>query len=119
MAPRIEIGIDSIDPEALAHFWAAALDYTVGDLDPAGVYLDLVPPSREAPPIYLQRVPERKIGKNRLHFDLYDADPESLVERLVALGARALSEVRTGSEGGWWRVLQDPEGNEFCVCREG
>ena len=31
MPTRIEIGIDSVDPERLAPFWAAALGYEVGD----------------------------------------------------------------------------------------
>ncbi len=126
MHPRLEIGIDTTDPEGLAPFWADALGYEVGDLDADGVYLDLVPPDEEpstdrraAPPaIYLQRVPESKTTKNRMHLDLMVEDPGTLVERLVALGGRTLGPPQTGSEGGWWQVMTDPEGNEFCVCRE-
>lgn len=114
--PRIEIGIDAKDPGRLAPFWAAALGYEVGDLDGAGVYLDLVPPEPTLPVVYLQKVPEEKATKNRLHLDLYVADPDGLVASLVALGATASGEWRTGSEGGRWQVMTDPEGNEFCVC---
>ena len=117
MLVRIEVGIDCIDPTRLAPFWADALGYAVGDLDGAGTYLDLVPPGPQFPPIYLQRVPERKVVKNRLHLDLLVDDPEPMVERLVGLGARTLGAPQSGSEGGWWQVMADPDGNEFCVVR--
>lgn len=115
-APRVEIGIDCGEPTQLARFWAAALGYEVGDLDRAGVYLDLVPPDPALPVVYLQKVPEAKTAKNRLHLDLYASDADALVSRLVGLGATAGGEWQTGSEGGRWQVMADPEGNEFCVC---
>jgi predicted enzyme related to lactoylglutathione lyase len=116
VAARIEIGIDTTDPEALAPFWAAALDYAIGDMDTDGIYLDLVPPQAGRPVVYLQRVPEPKSVKNRLHLDLMVSQPEQTIELLVSLGAKRLGEAMTGSEGGWWQVMSDPEGNEFCVC---
>jgi predicted enzyme related to lactoylglutathione lyase len=112
---RIEIGIDAVDPEALAPFWAEALGYTIGDMDRAGTYLDLVPPDAE-PVVYLQRVPEPKAVKNRLHLDLWTDEPEETIERLISLGARRLGKPVSGSEGGSWQVMADPEGNEFCIC---
>jgi len=119
MPPRLQIGIDCTDPEALAPFWASALGYGIGDLDRAGVYLDLVPPDPSSPIVYLQRVPEPKRVKNRVHLDLYARDPHETIDALIALGATRLGNPMSGSEGGWWQVLSDPEGNEFCVCREG
>jgi len=115
---RLEIGIDCADPGGLAPFWAAALGYETGDLDRAEVYLDLVPPRADLPVVYLQRVPEPKVVKNRVHLDLYTADLEGLVSRLVSLGAVAVGGSLSGSEGGWWQVMADPEGNEFCVCQD-
>ncbi|MCU1490838.1 MAG: cobalamin [Acidimicrobiaceae bacterium] len=117
--PRIEIGIDCAEPERLAQFWAEALGYGLGDLDSAGIYLDLIPPDPALPVVYLQKVPEEKAVKNRVHLDLLVDDPTAEVERLVALGATALGAPRSGSEGGWWQVMADPAGNEFCVCRDG
>ena len=63
-------------------------------------------------------VPEGKVVKNRLHFDLSptDATREEEVERLVALGARVFADLRVEGGGGWVTLL-DPEGNEFCVLR--
>ena len=117
MAVRIEIGIDTVMPETLAHFWAGALGYTVGDMDRAGTYLDLVPPDPGLPALYMQRVPEAKTVKNRLHLDILTAEAEQTIARLIALGATRLGAAMSGSEGGWWQVMADPEGNEFCVCR--
>ena len=117
MAVRIEIGIDTLTPERLAPFWADALGYAVGDMDRDGTYLDLVPPEVGMPVVYLQRVPEAKTVKNRLHLDLVTSVPEDTVRRLLSLGATTVGSPRSGSEGGWWQVMTDPEGNEFCVCR--
>ncbi|SLH49669.1 glyoxalase/bleomycin resistance protein/dioxygenase [Mycobacteroides abscessus subsp. abscessus] len=61
-------------------------------------------------------MPEHKSVKNRMHPDL-DAGPEgrdAMVERLEGLGAERVREVDMGPAGHWW-VMQDPEGNEFCV----
>ena len=60
--------------------------------------------------MWFVRVPEPKSAKNRLHFDL--RAPGSVVEevsRLQALGATVLREADD------LVVMQDPEGNEFCV----
>jgi hypothetical protein len=64
-------------------------------------------------------VPESKAAKNRVHLDLRpDTSMEAEVERLVAAGARALTthlEPEEIEERWTWTVMQDPEGNEFCV----
>jgi predicted enzyme related to lactoylglutathione lyase len=117
MTVRIEIGIDTVMPERLAPFWAHALGYAVGDFDVANTYLDLVPPEPGLPVVYLQRVPEPKTVKNRLHLDLMASDPEDLIGWLASRGATRIGTPMSGSEGGWWQVMTDPEGNEFCVCR--
>lgn len=117
--PRIEVGIDCADPERLAPFWATALGYEIGDLDGDGVYLDLLPPDDSHPVVYLQRVPEEKTTKNRVHLDLLVDDPQALIGRLLGMGARPLGAPKSGAEGGWWQVMADPDGNEFCVVRDG
>ncbi|MFB7571514.1 VOC family protein [Streptomyces sp. NPDC093064] len=65
--------------------------------------------------LLFQRVPEAKSGKNRLHLDLHPGEGRRAdeVERLKGLGARALRHVR--EHGGEWMVMEDPEGNVFCV----
>jgi len=66
--------------------------------------------------LLFQDVPESKSGKNRLHLDVH-SEPgglDELVTRLENLGATRVREVDQGPAGHWW-IMQDPEGNEFCV----
>jgi hypothetical protein len=63
--------------------------------------------------LFLQKVPEPKPGKNRMHLDIAVLDEQAVVERLLALGARRLWRVDFTTHH--WTVLADPEGNEFCV----
>jgi Glyoxalase-like domain len=110
--PNVDIVIDCADPETLAAFWAAALGYrAVGFGEP---YFLLLPPQRAFPPVILQRVPEPKQGKVRIHFDLRVSDVDAEVRRLEGLGARRI-DVGQGDEVAWV-PMADPEGNEFCVC---
>jgi predicted enzyme related to lactoylglutathione lyase len=110
--PNIDIVIDCADPEALAVFWAEALGYTnAGFFDP---YVVLLPLERVHPPVMLQRVPEAKVGKVRIHFDLRVPDIEVEARRLEQLGAQRI-DIGQGEAPGWI-TMADPEGNEFCVC---
>jgi predicted enzyme related to lactoylglutathione lyase len=68
--------------------------------------------------ILLQRVAEPKQGKNRMHLDIKTPDVDGEVDRLVTLGAKRLSDAPMEQLGQRWVVMADPEGNEFCVCRE-
>ena len=112
VAPNVDIVIDCADPEALARFWAAALGYrSVGFREP---YALLLAHHRGHPPVILQRVPEPKVGKARIHFDLRVADVEAEARRLEALGARRIDVGQGDDEV--WIPMADPEGNEFCVC---
>jgi hypothetical protein len=140
----IQVVIDCADPASLSEFWASALaprGYAVpsppGDFDdwPAFLAASGVPEDRwndasalEAegqPRIFFQRVPEAKTVKNRVHIDLLSGGGPSVpleeqrervaaeVARLEALGARRLDE--HADLGVHWVVMQDPQGNEFCV----
>jgi hypothetical protein len=66
--------------------------------------------------LLFQDVPEVKSGKNRLHVDVHSETGglDRLVTRLEDLGATRVREFNKGPAGHWW-VMQDPEGNEFCV----
>ncbi len=64
-------------------------------------------------------VPEPKTVKNRVHLDLQsETSMEDEVERLVAAGATAIVTRRDPDDFEnpfTWTVMEDPEGNEFCV----
>ena len=129
MASRLtELSLDCHDPEALAAFWCAALDWVVLDrvpglveIGPAGrddrELLEAVRSGPVAPTMFLAAVEEDKVVKNRMHVDLspVDRSQDDEVERLLALGATRAEVGQTGEES--WTVLADPEGNEFCVLR--
>jgi catechol 2,3-dioxygenase-like lactoylglutathione lyase family enzyme len=110
--------IDTTDPSRLASFWQAALgwrrtyehDEQVVLEPPAGTPEDGV-----APDLLFLRVPEDKLGKNRLHLDLRPQDQAAEVARLERLGARRV-DVGQGSDASWV-VMADPDGNEFDVLR--
>ncbi|WDV53783.1 VOC family protein [Streptomyces coeruleorubidus] len=65
--------------------------------------------------LLFQRVPDPKTVKNRLHLDLHPdrGTREDEVVRLEGLGASVLR--RVADQGTAWVVMEDPEGNEFCV----
>jgi hypothetical protein len=122
-----EIVVDCHDPQALAGFWSAALGYDVVRSQADEVEIapwerepdDLAEQYRQAPgvtSIVFVTVPESKTVKNRVHLDVrpVDGDIDTEVRRLLDLGARPAD---IGQNAVPWTVLQDPEGNEFCVLR--
>ncbi|WP_018685948.1 VOC family protein [Actinokineospora enzanensis] len=106
--------IDCADPRTLAAFWTQALGYEI-QADYEGEFIFLAPTDPNGPSTFvgLQRVPEPKLGKNRVHLDFHTEDRPAEVARLVALGATAHGEHSV--PGMTWTVLTDPENNEFCV----
>ena len=109
--------LDCADPERLAEFWAPALGYV--SLGTAGNYVALFPDGERGPKLLLQRVEEPKSVKNRMHVDIEVADIEAEAERLVGLGATRVSQGPCSEHGSSWVLMNDPEGNEFCVCDGG
>ena len=78
-------------------------------------YLGLVPASSGAPAVSFHRVPEAKVVKNRLHFDVAVDDVETASDRIEALGGARHASDDFSEYGFRWRVMTDPEGNEFCL----
>jgi predicted enzyme related to lactoylglutathione lyase len=110
---RIEFTLDCTDLETQARFWAAALGCVVD-----GVIEDrYISLSTDAISLTLQRVPEAKTVKNRMHIDLLVDDLAAEVSRLESLGATRLTPAPRQEFGQTWYVLADPEGNEFCLAR--
>jgi len=121
MSHLVEIVLDCRNASKLARFWEAALGWQIRPYDEAEVVrlaaLGLSPESDPSVAIdapdgslvfFVQEVPEPKTVKNRMHVDIRLRDRGHLDE-LVRLGATVISE----HDG--WRVLADPEGNEFCA----
>jgi hypothetical protein len=143
MPLKPQITFDCADPGALSGFWAAALGYVLqpppegfdtwpealtawgvpeSDFNKAIAVID---PTGVGPRQFFQKVPEPKGGKNRLHLDLPASDGvgtpvaqklaqcQVKADELVALGAVVVGVVEEMGSG--WILMQDPEGNEFCV----
>ena len=56
-----------------------------------------------------------KSVKNWLHVDLEVDDLDRAFAKIAALGGSAISDVLQMPGGYRWRVMADPEGNEFCI----
>ncbi|TLX12232.1 VOC family protein [Rhizobium sp. MHM7A] len=119
-----EIVIDCDIPSRVARFWAAALDgYQVMPYDDAELArlaaMGLTP---ETDPTVIVEGPGTRLcfhlrqgerpARNRVHLDIAATDREKEVERLLLLGARYVRETHA------YTVLNDPEGNNFCVTSE-
>ncbi|MGX8264755.1 glyoxalase/bleomycin resistance/dioxygenase family protein [Streptomyces sp. SID8376] len=112
------------DPERLAAFWCAVLDFEVleraegkveiGSWEPA---VEAVRARRTPPTVVFIRVPEEKARKNRLHPDVspVDRNPEAEATRLLSLGPTRV-DVGQGPDR-TWTAPADPEGTGFCVLR--
>jgi hypothetical protein len=144
MATKVQVVFDCADPARLAAFWADALHYISPPPPPphetweAFLTAEGVPEEhwndanaiedREGagPRVFFQKVPERKVVKNRVHLDLNVGGGHTVplderkrrvnaeVARLKGLGA---TDERGAMEktGEYWVRMNDPEGNEFCV----
>ena len=113
--PGLKIGsivIDCIDFDRMMAFWQEALHYTPKYPADNG-WVILRDPEGKGPNVSLQRDPERLKGRNWLHFDLYANQQKEEIERLLKLGARRHRQ-RYGPTDDF-RVLEDPDGNLFCV----
>jgi predicted enzyme related to lactoylglutathione lyase len=114
------ITVDCDDPALLGEFWSKALDWEVTDADEIGVVIELRDGSPEVgriPDILFYKNPDRKVVKNRLHFDLRPQDQAAEVSRLEALGAKQVEIGQSEDPDSTWVVMADPEGNEFCILR--
>jgi len=103
------VSFDAADAVGLARFWAAVLGSDVDeDSTPDKAFVEAA--GWGGPNIWFTKVPEPKSAKNRVHFDLRaPGDVAAEVARLERLGARVVSRYPGHT------VMQDPEGNEFCV----
>ncbi|WP_298252231.1 VOC family protein [uncultured Arthrobacter sp.] len=138
---QIQVTFDCADPRAVAQFWKAVLGY----VDPParagfdsweafeaslpeesrGQFWACQDPDGVGLRLFFQRVSEGKTVKNRLHLDVRvgvgltgDQRVDALEDeasRLVSLGARRLHLVPADEVDESFLVMQDVEGNEFCL----
>ena len=106
--------IDCIHFDKMAGFWQEALHY-VARPPPKNGWVILRDPAGKNTNVSLNQVkPSEKLkGRNWLHFDLYTANQKGEIERLLKLGAKRHRQTYDPEDD--FRVLEDPDGNLFCV----
>ncbi|MFF2045457.1 VOC family protein [Kitasatospora sp. NPDC058170] len=135
---EFQVTFDCAEPARVARFWCEVLGYvssppkgfaTWDDYEqsrPAedrGSWAACSDPSGVGPRLFFQRVPEGKVVKNRLHLDVRVgtglvgeerlAALEAECARLLTVGAVRVRLLYDGHDS--CIVMQDVEGNEFCV----
>jgi hypothetical protein len=138
---EFQVTFDCADPERVARFWCEVLGYVVPP-PPEGFgswdeFNDSLPPEHQGsafactdptgvrPRLFFQRVPEGKVVKNRVHLDVRVgtglvgeervAALETECARLIKLGASRVRLLRADEHNESCLVMQDVEGNEFCL----
>jgi predicted enzyme related to lactoylglutathione lyase len=102
------IDCQTLDLDASADFWGAALGMPVRALPPGeGEIYKRLDDSQHGLHIEVQAVSH----ESRVHLDIETDDIDAEVRRLETLGAKAVGRVRT-----WW-VMEAPTGQRFCVVR--
>src|SRR5262245_28628356 len=94
------ITIDAQDARRVADFWGAVLGTELDEELDEGRYL-VLKERDDLPAIAIQRVPEPKQGKVRIHLDLGAKDLHEATERIVALGGSWDGEERTLDDLVW------------------
>ena len=104
---------DAVDSKRLARFWCELLGTQIDTEVGEGEFIVLAT-TAEGYSIVIQRVPELKLGKNRVHLDLIVEDLDAATELVTSLGGTWNEPGLTREVDGYrWRVMADPEGNEF------
>ncbi len=114
--------IDCANAYQLSEWWKPVLGYVDLDGDPnqPGHEECLVRDPETGHSLLFIEVPDTKVGKNRLHFDLRPraGTRDEELQRLLGHGASVVADHRGKyGPGTAWVVLADPEGNEFCILR--
>ncbi|MEO3875276.1 VOC family protein [Nonomuraea sp. B12E4] len=115
--PIAAVVVDCADPRAMARFWDEALDWTLHEV--TDDHARLRSAKGVGPYLEFLRTSGAKPMWNRVHLDLLPfpmEDQKAEVARLRALGA---TDADVGQGDVPWKVLADPEGNEFCVLGRG
>ena len=138
---QVQVTFDCAEPQRVSRFWCEVLGYVLPPppegfatweefdrkLPPEdqGSWSACVDPSGVGPRLYFQRVPESKVVKNRVHLDVRVgtglvgeerlAALEAECARLVELGAVRVRLLPADDENESCIVMQDVEGNEFCL----
>ena len=96
----------------MVEFWTQLLSVKVARSFPP--YFTWLEPQQEGGiSVAIQAVPDPTPGRRRLHLDTYVTDIDEAVARVSELGGSHVEDHEIW--GFHWKVMADPEGNEFCI----
>ncbi|MDQ1604582.1 MAG: hypothetical protein QOE01_2427 [Actinomycetota bacterium] len=112
--------IEAPDPGALARFYSGLLDWPIGHEEPGTAIL--AAPQGSIFVVFQQATgyqapvwpPVDGAQRPMMHFDFQVGDLDSAVAEAVALGAKVAEHQPQENV----RVLLDPAGHPFCLCRD-
>ncbi len=106
------------DVPAATAFWSKALGYEPR-YEPEPDWVILQAPDGRGPNLSLNLGQTRPADVPHVHLDLYADDQAAEVGRLLGLGARRVEDWPYPDEPYDYVVLEDPDGNRFCVIDAG
>ncbi|MDQ2789183.1 MAG: VOC family protein [Actinomycetota bacterium] len=123
---EFQVTFDCAEPQLVARFWCEALGYVLAPgAEEETSQSACVDPTGTGPRLYFQQVPEGKTVKNRVHLDIRVgaglvaqervAALEAAEARLLPLGGQRVRLMLADEGNESCLVMQDVEGNEFCL----
>jgi predicted enzyme related to lactoylglutathione lyase len=110
----LHVTFSCADPQRLAEFWSALLDY---EPEAAGDSWIANDPRGEGTRLLFNRMEKSPTIEVPIHLDINVPDREAELARVLQLGG-SLVETKSHSIGELsetWTVMRDPEGNGFCI----
>ncbi|HLU31569.1 MAG TPA: VOC family protein [Acidimicrobiia bacterium] len=106
------ITIDVADLARAKAFWTQLLGVATRSESESYVWLSEIAPGVR---LVLQRVPDVKTSKNRVHLEIVAEDTEPVITRVEAMGGTRVRDLEAPEYA--LTVMSDPDGNEFCLNR--
>lgn len=104
--------LDSSNPSRAARFWGRLLELEPVARDDG--WFVLGPATPGGPMLYFQPTEEAKIGKARVHLDLWVEDLHAAMQLVEDLGGSRVGTIQN-ARGGTLVVMADPDHTEFCL----
>jgi catechol 2,3-dioxygenase-like lactoylglutathione lyase family enzyme len=115
VARMSSVVVNVSDLDRAKAFWTQLLGVDVShEVEPFFAWL--TPQERGGVNLALQVSPDRKAGRNRVHVDTFVADLDAAQARIEELGGAHVEDHEVA--GFRWRIMADPDGNEFCIASD-
>ncbi|QNE22200.1 VOC family protein [Kribbella qitaiheensis] len=115
--PIAAVVVDCADPQAMARFWGEAMDWPLHDATDDHAVLRSA--KSGGPYLEFLRTPHLKHMRNRIHLDLLPDPVEDQLAEVARLETIGATRPNAGKDDFPWKILTDPEGNQFCVLGRG